>query len=156
MTAPASFVLFPLGAQRFALPSDRVAELARPGRLCTFPHTSPRLTGVLVRRGRIVPVCDVAEILVGADTTARRFYLIANRRFATGSEWTAIPVSGECELVIATILGENHTGAGHVLGYVSLPPEPGKIPVLDLEKLLTAAEQPLQARRPNGTAEARR
>ena len=41
----------PLGAARRA-----VAELAPPVRLHTFPHTTPLFAGVIVRRGRIVPV----------------------------------------------------------------------------------------------------
>src|SRR5947208_15484141 len=96
-----AWVLVPLGKKRFALPADTVTELARPDRLQAFPHTTTLLTGVLVRRGRIVPVCDVAQVLVGPNAPARQFYLLANRRFDTASEWTAFPVSGECWLASA-------------------------------------------------------
>jgi chemotaxis signal transduction protein len=95
----ASYVLFPLGQKRFALPSEAVAELARPDRLHSFPHTTPWLTGVLYRRGRMVPVCDVGQVLVGSSAPARRFYLIVQPSSAGESEWTAIPVTGECELI---------------------------------------------------------
>ena len=60
-----SFVLLQVGDHRFALPADIVAELAPPVRLHTFPHTSPLLAGVIVRRGHIVPVYDVAPTLLG-------------------------------------------------------------------------------------------
>ena len=73
-----SYVLFPLGEKRFALPAEIVTELARPDSVQTFPHRTPLLTGVLVRRGRIVPVCDVAQVLVGPAAPPRKFYLIAN------------------------------------------------------------------------------
>src|SRR6478609_4546143 len=73
-----SYVLFPLGEKRFALPAETVTELARPDSVQTFPHRTPLLTGVLVRRGRIVPVCDVAQVLVGPAAPPRKFYLIAN------------------------------------------------------------------------------
>ena len=86
------FVLFPLGSKRFALPAEAVTELASPGEVHSFPQTTPLLNGVLVRRGRIVPVCDVAPVLIGSETPGRRFYLIANRRLHDGSsEWTALP-----------------------------------------------------------------
>ena len=96
-----SYVLFPLGEKRFALPAEAVEELARPDTLQTFPHCTPLLTGVLVRRGRIVPVCDVAQILVGPSAPPRKFYLIANCKVNARQEVTAVPVTGECELASA-------------------------------------------------------
>jgi hypothetical protein len=129
-TALASFVLFPLGEKRFALPSEVVAELARPGKLQTFPHTTPLVAGVLVRRGRVVPVCDVAPVLIGPEAPAGKFYLIASRRFATGREWTAIPVTGECELLSGEMLppaGRTKAAAHEI------------IEVLDLEKLIAGS-----------------
>ena len=93
-----SFVLFPLGSKRFALPAGKVTELAKPDRLQTFPHCTPLLTGVLTRRGRIIPVCDIAQALIGSHTPPGKFYLIANCQFEKRLEWTAIPVTGECEL----------------------------------------------------------
>src|SRR5580698_4914788 len=93
-----SYVLFPLGKQRFALPAEIVTELARPDSVQTFPHHTPLLTGVLVRRGKIVPVCDVAQVLVGAAAPPRKFYLIANCNLDSRPELTAVPVTGECEL----------------------------------------------------------
>jgi len=128
-----AFVLFPLGRKRFALDAAIVAELARPDRLQPFPHTTPLLTGVLLRRGRIVPVLDLAEVLVGADAPPRKFYLIVNRRFDGAEEWTAIPVTGECELVTC----EAMPVAGKLPQYVSsLLPLPGEtVQLVDLEKL---------------------
>lgn len=130
-----SFVLFPLGKKRFALPSDTVAELARPDRLQAFPHTTPLLTGVLLRRGRIVPVCDVAPVLIGPNAPARKFYLIATRRFGSASEWTAIPVTGECELATAHVLPRTGKLPAHVAGLLSL--ENDIVEILDLEKLIS-------------------
>src|SRR5512146_503258 len=92
-----SYVLFPVGKKRFALPAAVVTELAQPDHLHKFPHTTPLLAGVLVRRNRIVPVFDVAEVLIGPGAPARKFYLIA-RTSGQPAEWTAIPVTGECEL----------------------------------------------------------
>src|SRR5215475_14104652 len=93
-----SYVLFPMGGKRFALPSEVVTELARPDHLQTFPHGTPLLAGVLVRRGRIVPVYDVSLLFLVIGRPPRKFYLIANRQIDSRNEWTAIPVTGECEL----------------------------------------------------------
>src|SRR5262249_62416986 len=89
-----AYVLFPLGEKRFALPAETVTELARPDSLQTFPHRTPLLTGVLVRRGRVVPVCDVAQVLVGPaapPAPPRKFYLIANCTLETRRGRTAAP-----------------------------------------------------------------
>lgn len=132
-----SFVLFPLGKKRFALPADRVTELARPDRLQHFPHTTPVLTGVLVRRGHIVPVCDIAQVLIGPGGPARKFYLIATRQFGRDSEWTAIPVSGECELASAELLPRTGKLPPYVRGLLSLKEE--IVEVLDLDGVAEAA-----------------
>ena len=99
MTGKRQFVLFPVGKKRFALPAEQVTELARPDTLQVFPHTTRLHTGVLVRRNHVIPVFDVAQVLLGPHAPARKFYLIANRNIAGHKEWTAVPVTGECELI---------------------------------------------------------
>ncbi len=134
-----SFVLFPLGKKRFALPAGQVTELARPDRLHFFPHTTWLQAGVLLRRGRIVPVCDVAQVLIGPSAPSRRFYLIAARRFDGVTESTAIPVSGECELVRTDMIPPTGKLPHYVSGLLPLAKE--TIEVLDLD-LLAAGEEP--------------
>ncbi|HSE49326.1 MAG TPA: chemotaxis protein CheW [Terriglobales bacterium] len=135
MTAkPNSFVLFPIGKKRFALPAAVVTELARPDREQSFPHTSKLLTGVLIRRGHIVPVCDVAPVLVGPDAPARKFFLIATRKFAGASEWTAIPVTGECELATTELLPPAGKLPKYVIGLLSFENE--IVEVIELERLI--------------------
>lgn len=128
------YVLFPLGAKRFALPANEVAELARPDELQSFPHTTRLFSGVLVRRGNIVPVCDVAQVLVGPNAPARKFYLIASRRFGNAIELTALPVTGECELANADAVPPTGKLPDYVVGLLSLGQE--IIEVLDLERLV--------------------
>ena len=130
-----TYVLLQLANRRFALPSPIVSELAPPVRLHTFPHTSPLVSGVIVRRGRIVPVYDVASTLLGKSSSVHRFYLIARRTFPDGPESSAIPVSGECELVIA----ELQDAGGNTRPYVSgqLLVEGEAIEVLNFDALLT-------------------
>ena len=108
--APDSFVLLQIAGDRFALPANIIAELAPPVRLHAFPHTSPLLTGVIVRRGRIVPVFDAGRALSGKSSLGHRFYLIARHEIGGFAEMGAIPVDGECELVSSTMQppAENH------------------------------------------------
>lgn len=127
------FVLFPLGKRRFALPAEKVTELAIPDTLQTFPHRTKLMAGVLVRRGRIIPVLDIAQVVIGPDAPVRKFYLIATRDFGTSSEWTAVPVTGECELMSAEKVSPTGRLPKYVSGLLNLKDE--IIEVLDLEKL---------------------
>jgi len=74
-----SFVLLRLGDRRFAVAAGQIAELVAPTRVFRFPHRTPKIEGVIQRRGRIIPVCDVAEELIGknimnVEVGIRRFY----------------------------------------------------------------------------------
>lgn len=135
LTGARQFVLFPLGKKRFALEAELVAELARPDRLQTFPHTTPIVTGVLVRRGHVIPVYDITELLVGRNAPARKFYLIIKRRIGQSIEWTALPVTGECELSAAVMLQPTGRLPGHVAGLLSLQDE--IVEVIDLERIIS-------------------
>jgi chemotaxis signal transduction protein len=133
------FVLFPLGKKRFALPAAQVSELSRPDELQTFPHSTKLLAGVLVRRGKIVPVLDVAQIVIGPNAPARRFYLIANRIFGKEVEWTAIPVTGECELIGAEVVASTGRLPKYVVGLISLEGE--IVEIIDLDQLAAASTE---------------
>jgi chemotaxis signal transduction protein len=144
-----TYVLLQLANRRFALPSTIVSELAPPVRLHSFPHTSPLVSGVIVRRGRIVPVYDVASILLGRTSSVHRFYLIARRKFPDGPESSAIPVSGECELVNAELHVASDNTRPHIFGHLIVGDE--SIEVLNFDALL--ARDSVQYQAP-GSAEA--
>ena len=127
-----SFVLLRLGDRRFALPSSQIAELVAPSRVFRFPHRSA-VDGVILRRGRVVPVCDIATKLVGASVHSLRFYLIAVRRYANNSEWVALPVTGECELINTDMTRPGTSDALHVAGWISHQGD--VIEVLNIEAL---------------------
>jgi chemotaxis signal transduction protein len=114
-----SFVLLRLGERRFAIAAEQIVELVATSRVFRFPHQTPEIEGVIVRRGRIVPVCDVAERLIGKKPKARRLYLIAVRRYAGQAEWIALPVTGECELITAEMSPAGGTDSPHVAGWLS-------------------------------------
>lgn len=114
-----SLVLLRLGDRRFALPASQVAELVAPSRVFRFPHKSPAIDGVILRRGRIVPVCDISERLNGKTLRACRFYLLATRKYENQLDWIAIPVSGECELINVEIMDPGSSDAPHIEGWLS-------------------------------------
>jgi chemotaxis signal transduction protein len=93
---------------------------------------------VILRRGRIVPVCDVAEKLIGTRLTARRFYLIALRRYRQSTEWVAIPVTGECELINAELTAASASDEPRVAGWLSHGGD--VIEVLNLDALTPGLE----------------
>src|ERR1700732_368389 len=114
-----SFVLLRLGDRRFAIMATQIAELSARSRIFRFPHRTSEVEGVILRRGRIVPVCDVAEKLIGKGLKSRRFYLIAQRRYGAQTEWVALPVTGDCELINAEMTLPSDTDAPHVSGWLS-------------------------------------
>jgi chemotaxis signal transduction protein len=133
-----SFVVFPLGARRFALRTEDVLELSRAGEAQPFPQTTPGLGGVLLRRGEVLPVWDLASRL-GAENAARKFWLITRRNFA-GEEPTAVPVSGECQMLRAQMQPPPDAAPEHVRGVLVLEEE--SVEVLDLARLGTPARTP--------------
>ncbi|HYT19343.1 MAG TPA: chemotaxis protein CheW [Candidatus Polarisedimenticolia bacterium] len=147
-----SFVLLRLGERRFAVSATQIAELVAPSRVFRFPHRTPKLEGVILRRGRIVPVCDVSEILLGKLLTSRRFYLIAVRNYGTQREWVAVPVTGECELINAEMMSAAESDAPHVAGWLSHDGD--VIEVLNLDTLTPGPEQAVAERATAQGAEA--
>ena len=134
-----SWVLLHVGNRRFALPAESVIELAPPVRLHNFPHTSKLIAGVIVRRGRIVPVYDVSPVLCGRESSVHRFYLIAERTFGNGnetSEASAIPVNGECELATSEMQPPQENAPPYFAGVLAIENE--NIDVLDLQELVSA------------------
>jgi chemotaxis signal transduction protein len=117
--APNSFVLLRLGERRFALPASQVSELVAPSRVFRFPHKSAALEGVILRRGRMIAVCDIAEQLTGKKLEARRFNLIATRKYDRQLDWIAIPVSGDCELITVDMMPAGSNDSPHVDGWLS-------------------------------------
>ncbi len=140
-----SCVLLRLGERRFALTAENIAELVAPSRVFRFAHRTHELDGVILRRGRVVPVCDVAEKLTGKRLTSRRFYLVATRRRGEALDWIALPVSGECELITADLTPASDSDSPHVAAWLSHDGE--VIEVLNLDALTPhIAESPLVPR----------
>ncbi|HKF51808.1 MAG TPA: chemotaxis protein CheW [Candidatus Acidoferrales bacterium] len=139
-TTVKSFVVLPLGKRRVAFAADSVIELTVPERLQNFPHRTGWISGVLVRRNRIVPVCDISELFGEEASSANRFYLIAEWQESGLRDWCAIPVAGECELASAETLqprdGKTSARFSFVIG--SIPVNGEEIEIVDLAKLIQA------------------
>src|ERR1700723_876438 len=134
-----SYVLLHVGNRRFALRSELVEELAPPVRLHHFPNTTALVAGVIVRRGRIVPVYDVSRVLCGRESSVHRFYLVARRKFGKESEASAIPVNGECELTNSELVAAGSDDAAYFSGSLQVGEE--EIKVLNLEPLVSASTE---------------
>jgi chemotaxis signal transduction protein len=114
-----SFVLLRLAERRFAVAAADIVELVAPSRVFRFAHNTQDIDGVILRRGRIVPVCDVAEKLIGKKLRSRRFYLIVLRAYGGTREWVALPVTGDCELIFSDMTPAGETDLPHVAGWLS-------------------------------------
>jgi chemotaxis signal transduction protein len=148
-----SFVLLRLGERRFAVCANLIAELVAPSRVFQFPHRTSRIEGVILRRGRIVPVCDVAKILIGKSLTSRRLYMVAVRRYGEQTEWVALPVTGECELITAEMTAAGESDAAHVAGWLSHDGD--VIEVLNIDAITPGSDEVLEASASREALEAR-
>jgi chemotaxis signal transduction protein len=148
-----SFVLLQIGSRRVALPAGLVAELAPPVRLHEFPHTSGLLAGVIVRRGRIVPVYDAGLVLGGRRSSfSHRFYLIARRQIGQASELSAIPVNGECELATGEMQPPAMDRPAYIAGTLAVGDD--SLDVLNLDGF-TASSLPPEAYQFHGSGASR-
>ena len=131
-----SFLVLRVGTRRIALPREEVAELIASPQLFSFPHTTPLISGVVLRRGRILPVLDLGPCVLGKSSPATRFFLVVERRIANQPEKCAIPVQGGCELVGGVMRPGEHE-FDFMAGWLDIDGD--QIEVLDLERAIAAA-----------------
>jgi len=137
MTEPGKFVVFPAGTSLCAVPAASVAELVLPEQVYSFPHTSREILGVILRRGRGIPLFDLAGLLKQPEPAAAHYHLIAMRHLAQTAELAAIPVSGECDLISADVLPASSSVPG-VVG--ELMWDGRSYELLDLDKLILSED----------------
>jgi chemotaxis signal transduction protein len=138
-----SFVVVPLGGRRIALSAESVIELVAPARQQKFPHCTPWLSGLLVRRGRVVPICDVGKLLGEAPSGGNCHHLIVEWRSGNARNWCAIPVAGECELTNAETIVPAEGSANYFAGRIPFGDQ--QVEILDLGKLIREQELALHA-----------
>jgi chemotaxis signal transduction protein len=151
-TAQSSFVVLQVGERRFALPAQIVAELAPPVRMHSFPHDTPAILGVIVRRGHIVPVYDAASALGVHASSAQRFFLITRRRLGKAREFGAIAVNGDCELAVGELQPAAADRPSCVSGMLQLGEE--ILDVFDLDALMPSSPANETSESASGSAEA--
>ena len=143
-----SFVVLPLGDRKVSFLAESVIELVAPGKLQTFPHRTPWISGVIVRRGRIIPVCDLSRLLGETSAAVGRFYLIAEWQAGSTFDWCAIPVAGECELAsaeeILPVDALTASEAPHVTGFLQVGKD--RLEILDLTKVFYERQMSLETR----------
>lgn len=133
-----SYVIVPIGNRKFSLAAESVVELISIGNLQQFPHRTPWISGVIVRRNRVVPVCDVRRLLGERNESIGRFYLIAEWQAGDIRDWCAIPVTGECELASVDSAVQVDVSAENQVPDVTRSLQVGedRIQSLDLGKLI--------------------
>lgn len=138
-----SYVLVQMGKRKLALPAGSVIELVAPGKEQQIPHRTPWLAGIILRRGRIVPICDVGLLLGEQAAPLNSFRLIAQVQSNSGKDWYAIPVAGECVLVTPEAIVQTDDRAACVAELLKLGDE--HIEILDLGKLIQEQESAFAA-----------
>lgn len=133
-----SYVIVPIGNRRFSLAAQSIVELISIGNLQQFPHRTPWISGVIVRRGRVIPVFDVGQLFGEKNESIDRFHLIAEWRAGDTRDWCAIPVAGECELANGETVVQVDVHTENPEPYIagSLQVGEGRIQILDLGKLI--------------------
>lgn len=132
-----SYILLNVGAARFAVPASQVAELVAADRQHIFPHRTPWIAGVLVCRGRIVPVCRIERVLPGVTGSNWRFFLLARWRREAGEDWLALPADGNSELFDAVPIPLQERREGCITGLLWRGEE--TVEILDLQKMMDMA-----------------
>ena len=72
-----SYVRIALAAEAYAVPVERVLEVAELGQVRCVPGARPELLGVSNLRGQILPVVDLAALLGAARVAPPRRLLVA-------------------------------------------------------------------------------
>jgi chemotaxis signal transduction protein len=145
-----SFVLVPMSNRKMALAAEFVIELVAPSEEQRIPHRTPWLSGVILRRGRVIPVCDVHRLLGDEASSPGSFHLIIETQACGTRDWYAIPVAGECELVTGERMPPAQDRPEHITGMLLVGEEQAEI--LDLGKLIQRLELAFAAGSPEPTS----
>jgi chemotaxis signal transduction protein len=145
-----SFVLVPMGNRKMALAAESVIELVAPSEGQKIPHRTPWLSGIILRRGRVIPVCDVRRLLSEEASSPDSFHLIVESQAWGARDWYAIPVAGECELVTGERMPPAQEGPEHITGILLVGEEQAEI--LDLGKLIQRHDLAFAAGSPEPTS----
>lgn len=152
-------LLFYVNNQCYALPSHEIVEVLPLVTIKTLPHTPEYFAGVFNYRGKIVPVLDLCQLMVGkpcCEHLSSRL-IIVNSHDAYTDKSSVISTTANSALSMIGIIAERvvetlhkpeiqlvdanvQIGAAPYLGKMILD-EQGIIQCLRIEHLLSAAQQ---------------
>jgi purine-binding chemotaxis protein CheW len=78
----AQFLLFASGAEWYAIPSDRAAEIVAVESVTRIPGAPPQVLGVFAHRGEVIPIIDLRLLRTGAAGDASRAVIVRAARGA--------------------------------------------------------------------------
>jgi len=141
------FILFQLGADRYALPAGRVAEVLPLVALKALPGAPAGVAGLIDYRGAAVPVVDLSALALGRAAAARVSTRVLMVRYAAGAgEARLLGVIAERATETISLRPDDFQATGvasdgaRYLGPVAAHPR-GLIQRVELEALLTPALQ---------------
>jgi chemotaxis-related protein WspB len=143
-------LLTQIGNVRFAVDARAVVEVVPRVALHPAPPAAGALAGLLLYRGRIIPVIDLGQALAGAPTPARLSarILIASCKVAQSPQQVGFIVEQVTEARRLAHL-QPQGGASDVVGRV-ISADEGVIHLLDLDDVAGATLRP----RPRGDEDA--
>lgn len=123
-----------IGREQYALPVERVLEVAELGALTPVPGSSPQIIGVCNLRGQVVPVMALASMLglVAQDSDRIVVAELGERR--AGLAVDAVLDVGELPEASEQVDSPYLTGAALVHGVL--------VGILDADAILSSVESP--------------
>jgi purine-binding chemotaxis protein CheW len=119
-----------IGAENYALPVDRVLEVAELGDVTPLPGSPPVVMGVCNLRGQVVPVMDLAKVLDLPQGRAERIVVVELGELRAGLAVDAVVDVGELPEASEQVDSPFLTGAALVAGTL--------VGMLDAEAVLSA------------------
>jgi chemotaxis-related protein WspB len=77
---------FRIGAESYALPAFRIAEVLPLVEVRPLPRAAPGVAGIMDYHGRLLPVIDLSELLIGRPATRRLSTRIVVVHYGDGVE----------------------------------------------------------------------
>jgi chemotaxis signal transduction protein len=120
------YVRLRIASETYAMPVEHVLEVADIGQVRVVPRARPELLGVWNRRGRILPVVDLAQLLGITQTGPPRRVVIAETRghqacFAVDDVSEVGELEDPSEETEADLLAGATLADGDLVGVIDVP-----------------------------------
>ena len=120
------YVRLRLASETYAMPVEHVLEVADFGQVRAIPRARPELLGVWNRRGRILPVVDLAQLLGIAQTAPPGRVVVAEAQgrqacFAVGDVSEVGELGDPVEETESDLLTGATLASGDLVGVIDVP-----------------------------------